>query len=296
MTPKNTRFPQFMYEHQPSVHNIANESSEFYATEQVVIDKGIFVYLQGVPRPQKGFADPQALWATNMAKRYFIENVKLLVKMPFVAFIPAMCVMSHKARLRAIQGILDAYTRIAYGPMEGFIFKSEFLCPLSQELRKFICVLYEEMGLNTEINTGIQFARVVSHMIQYDNAYRYRIQDIFNETSKERLIANPRKELKRLMLLMAQRDTNTTVVHKFKSIQWILSVMLFSKTIRNAFLNAIKSIDVSRMGFDEDDTYWVCIRTDYNFFGKSYDERMAMIKDEPKPKKVTLNEINKCLK
>lgn len=291
MANKGITLPKFIYEHDSSVNNIVNEQEDFYLTEKVTVEGGIKLYLRGVPWPQKGLTDPHALWALNMAKRYLIEPIKLMTKMPFLASSLVFCVLTYKAKVRAIQDVLSAYVRIAYGPLEGFILKREYLCPIAQEIQKITNTFLLEIGIDE--HTSGRMSKITSHFLEYDNAYRYRVQDLFSETTKEALLKDPVKEMKRLLQIMSLRDDNIEVKGKFRSLVMILSFALFSRKIKKALINAIKGADIERMGFDGDDEYWVCMRTDYKFFGKEYDERMKMVEDEPKPLKISAKDVHK---
>lgn len=272
--------PRWMFEYEPSVVQIAKESQEFYIVEKIIIDMGIYAYLKGVPYPQKGFAEPQAIWAINMVKRSIIEPLKVALKWQFLTSFVAIGISTRKSKINAIQGILEALARVCFGALSGFLLKPAFLCPVAQETRKMVKVFLLEIGI-TE-TTSDQISKIFAHILQYDNAYRFRMQDLFSETNKKKLVENPRKEIGRLVCLLFERD-DKSIARKIKSLVRILVFILLFTYFKKAFIVAVKSVDIARMAFDEDDRYWVSIRTDYKYFGMEYNERMELVKDKVKP-------------
>jgi len=56
--------------------------------------------------------------------------------------------------------------------------------------------------------------------------------------------------------------------------------------INKAFVKVINECDLEMMKPDEADRYWMCFRADYDFFGKTKEQRHEMIKDYSLPEKM----------
>jgi transcription initiation factor IIE alpha subunit len=123
------------------------------------------------------------------------------------------------------------------------------------------------------------FAVIMANLIDYDNAYRLRFEDTMSETSKEKL-QNPRKEIKRLLEIMRSRevrpgDKGRNIHYKFKVFAYLLSSAMLIPKVKRAFLKAVDLIDLKKMGLDDTDTYWVCLRCDYKYMGMTDTERLS---------------------
>lgn len=172
---------------------------------------------------------------------------------------------------------LTIFNRIGNKVMEQYLLKDEYMTAGGLELARIIYDFVFSLTSNETISG--HFSKIVSHLIEYDNAYRLRVLDLGTETSKEKLLRNPRREMKRLVNLLSKREVllGDDVSNKVKRIVSIISWMLFIPKYRRAFKYAIYMADWEKMTFDNTDKYWACLRTDYDFFGMSYNDRIKMI-------------------
>ena len=77
------------------------------------------------------------------------------------------------------------------------------------------------------------------------------------------------------MLKMSERELNQKdVLPKFKAFAKIIYLALFQSDIRKAFNKAIESIDFDNLRMDEADKYHCLIRVDYDFDGRTSEDRM----------------------
>jgi hypothetical protein len=120
-----------------------------------------------------------------------------------------------------------------------------------------------------------QFSKIVSHIIEYDNAYRLRFVDIASEIRVADLIKSPRKEIKRLLDIMIVRDN--AIRNKLQSIQQALFFILALPKIKKALAYSVSRINVDALKYDDIDKYWACLRQDYLFMGLSYEDRQSLI-------------------
>ena len=282
MKRKYTKFeiPRELYRYKSSVEQVDSEQQTVTPVVKLSWDDGVFLYLEGAEYPQKGFTSPEALWACNLAKRNLIIFMKLFAKRSFIPTFIIFALSRWKNKVAEVQRFVGLYIEVSHRNISPFILKGNYMSPMAQELEWFIYSFMKNIGLS-QFHCE-RFSEVVATIIDYDNAYRYRVEDIFSETTKTALLANPGKEVARLLSVIKEREEGGIFV-KFKLIGMALRVALWSRKVRNAFRAAIEEIDVRRMGLDEADRYWVCMRQDYKFLGKTYEERMALIKDKSKP-------------
>lgn len=134
--------------------------------------------------------------------------------------------------------------KAAWIAMEPHILKPQYQQAITREL----CTMFpSKMG------------QLIAHVIEYDSAYRYRIQDLFNESSKQALLASPWKEIRRLVGISKRRDYE--VAHaKIRHFAYIFMVLLYIPSIRKAF----QACDFTNLQLNENDRYWIDLRSDYS--------------------------------
>ena len=119
--------------------------------------------------------------------------------------------------------------------------------PITAELQKLI-----------PTQLGILFA----YILEYDSAYRYRVQDLLNETSAAELSKRPIQELWRLLAINKQRDL-PGVHKKFKQFTIILTLLLCWPPFRRKWKYNLQHCNFENLQPDEADRYWIAKRTDY---------------------------------
>lgn len=113
---------------------------------------------------------------------------------------------------------------------------------------------------------GDRVARVISHIIEYDGAYRFRLMDLANETSQRALLVNLRGEIKRLLAINKKRDYEQ-VNSKIERVGKLVLFVLLWPPLRRKVLDAIRESDFQELQFDPIDAYWAFLKTDYDYFG-----------------------------
>ncbi len=223
---------------------------------RISYDDGIFAYYEGAEFPQKGVSPVEVMTSVNLIKAFFMGFFRIRF---------------------SIVSVLQAFTFFGNRIMAQYFLKDEYRTAGTRELDRIVCDFAFSLTSNRDIAS--QFARLFSHLIEYDNAYRLRFIDIASETTKEKLLKNPRKEIKRLFGLLVEREVylGESIVMKFRWITKFLLFILLIPRFRKAFKFAIGRSHWDRMCWDNIDKYWACLRTDYNFMGMTYKSRMKLL-------------------
>lgn len=224
---------------------IIESNPESLIVSHIEFGEGIKVFLKGHQYPQKGIPTQEAISAINVPKRFL------------------RCVLTEWWYILPLLGIkrfIRGFTGVSWPVMSPHILKYQFMSPTSQ-------AVYD---LLKEVD--VQMAKIVAHVIEYDAAYRFRLMDLASETSKEKLLKNPRKELKRLLQLHKERDYEE-VVDKVGGVGRLCTYALFYPPFKKAFVRAIESVDFKKLQYDEADRYWAMKKRDYSYFGLSYADR-----------------------
>lgn len=224
---------------------------------EIVYGKGMFIYLKGYPHPVKGAPTPEAMTAQNRVKRILINSLTLW---PTILFVP-------------LNKLVYAFNRVTWDLISSpYILKDDVMNPVSREIKKIIYLFL--INLNIPEIECLHAAKTLSHIVEYDNAYRYRLMDIMQETDSIKL-SSP-KEIRRLGRIIYDRDdaihqrldpTNRRVGTQVRRISKLVSFILYIPKYRKALKKALAVMDMEAFNIDEGDAYWMSKRKDYNFNG-----------------------------
>lgn len=214
-------------------------------------------------------ATPEAIWASNLVKRVVIETIRTLTH---PLFIPTLLCVLIFPRKKLFTGVINSFDRIGMSALQPYFIKEEYLTPCAKGLKGLIRDFLTNLDLPAE-NT----AKILAHLIEYDAAYRFRLQDLLSETTQKRLIKNPRKELQRLNRINAEREIDNWPRERMNLVFKGISLLLLLPSIKKAFIMAVQNTDLTLLQLDEGDRYWVSYRKNYNFMGLTYEDRQLLI-------------------
>lgn len=243
-----------------------NNGGDFWKINKVTIDGGIKQWIEGADFPRRGMCSPEAMFACNQAKRIFVQSIKIASKWQFT-----LAILFSRDKLQFIRAYIDVVWKV----MSPFIIKYEYLTPVAQEIQDLSYQFVLKLGLD-ELSAE-RFSKIFSHLIEYDDAYRFRVEDLFNETRKEFMAGHPILEVDRLILLAQSRD-NPGTFSKFEKVGYLLCVALWIPSIRKAFIEIIEDSNFEKLQVDDTEMYWHCMREDYKFGGMSNEDRKAYMK------------------
>lgn len=259
-----------------SEHILAEVTHEWHA-EQVVSENGIRLHIEGAEFPQKGLPTPDALYAVNIVKKLVRYSIKLCSRPQFYPVIAIGILFPSR---KFISSVLDTFNVIARSVLDPYRLPPQYSSPFERELDLFIFKSLTKAGIsNMRENEPVAWwaGKNISAILDFDMAYRWRIQDILSETTPEKLFTHA--ELKRLTKLIEQRD-EPRIARTAKQMIWAVRLILLIPFVRKSLRYAIMEIDFTGLQFDEADRYWCCFRTDYKFFGMSDQERMDLVKEK----------------
>lgn len=177
--------------------------------------------------------------------------------------------VSSPEDLLAINGLKSSLKRGRVGECPE---KDDYV-PCAKALGEFLSVFFRKLGMNPGKS------HVFAHIVHYDSAYRYRLQDMANEASENVLYSHPVREIRRVLNLSLQRD-NSSVTSKTKWPFRILPYVFLIPRLRKALRSAIYLGSIKNMAMDEGDIYWAYQRTDYDFGGMPYWDRLQFLRDK----------------
>jgi hypothetical protein len=104
---------------------------------------------------------------------------------------------------------------------------------------------------------------------EFDDAYRFRLQDIVSEISKASLMESPRRELKRIFDVAISREGYDDLIGKYKMVKTAITFApsLYIRYIRDILLE----LDIDKIRLDSDDIDWAKYKC-YDFGGFHFAE------------------------
>ena len=250
----------------------ANQRYPIYDRTEYPDEGGIYVYYKGMKYPRKGFPFPEAVWLNDIAKRVSVMLMRTFLSADMLIYMPIFLLMPWPLKKKTINKIVAAYEHTLDWITQSYTLTDHRLSNPCRTLKKLV---YEFIkGL--DLKNATEMSRHVSIMIEYDDAYRYRMQDVFNEANRQQLIESPVREVRRLIKIFFEREQVAKMPRKFKFAMDAASIALLHPKVRRAFKGAFAAItdkEFAMLGLDNSDRYHVLLRNDYNFLGRTFQER-----------------------
>lgn len=269
-------FPNEVYLFPRRVDTINSKKDSYHVTTKVdFTEDGIYQYLEGAEYPQRGFPDSDAITACNIVKRLLITTLKN----------PPILIPTT----RNLEKFLNNFNNISLLILNDYILLHQ--TPLADEFRILINNFLTNIGIKPK--TAHETSLVISALFEYDNAYRFRLQDLFTSTTKEYLANNPYFGISDLIQISKERHGNNSVHKKFALIKPLAYIVGIIPKYRKAYINAINTTNFERLQLTPIDEYWVAQRVDYKFYGETQAQLKKRLKGKKLPSKLTIKQIQK---
>lgn len=239
---------------------------------------------------RKGVLTPDALIAATVIKKLIKTTTKLLPSLWFI--IPFLLIPKLGKKIQ--WKILEWFSENCHSSMSRFYIKPMKGCTVLRELWRCAIEIFKNESLTqTERILLDRIIVSVGLIFEYDDSYRYRMQDALSLISKEDFEKNPALELKRLYGILCDRDglpdqfdndgkrkqvDNGMVERMDKLYKLIRYAFLFFPAIRNKAKEFVRNLDVEKIKLDDDDFYHCLMRYDYRYRGISAEQRVIMKK------------------
>jgi len=249
---------------------------------------GIYKYYHGCLYPEKGLPFPQAIYACNLSKRFLIETIKLFAHSKKLMI----------AGLFSLEEIIKSINDAAEKNLAPFYYNGEYpryYAKPCKEIKTFVETFLQ--ALKVSRLQSERFAKNLITLIEQDNAYKYRIQDLAGVTTKEELMGDFIGEMKYIFDVYLSREfpnrpegteVDKNMADKFGSILHLADVAWILPRFRKAIRKGLSAVNWENLVMDEGDEYHTALWIDYNYQGKSFEERKAWFISLHDPKKMPL--------
>lgn len=199
---------------------------------------GILSYYNEYPYPRKGFPISKVVEKVGVVKKvlmsvlYGLTKSKIILGLTILLFRKDL-VLAYSELIEKLRSIIIFHA-----------LKPNRYCKSVRELYKAFDT--EDAGLRD----------IVCMIFEFDDAYRYRFQDVIGELDKKNFEKNPILELERLLLLVEYRDNDPRLKTSFRKVRQALFVAFFSKFFREKIINFFSKINPENIKLDEEDLYY----------------------------------------
>lgn len=253
---------------------------------------GIYGYYDHLKYPIKGVPFYQALEMANVAKKMIMSAVFLLTRTPLKYFMPFWFILPGFIR-----------KKVFYEGLYGFIAISEqalgrwFLEPMRycDAVRAFYfganhfitqqCSSEKTSSswtAQSEADLWRRFLMIMCMVFEFDNAYRFRAQDILGELNIDNLNKKPLRELWRLAKLATWRERTGGIGSKWKAFAVpVIIILFFNRRLKKKMIMLFTNyIQLDRIKLDDNDWYHVCGKTDYDYKNVGLPQRVGFRRKE----------------
>ncbi len=248
---------------------------------------GVLVYHQGDLYPVKGWPFKEATYACDTIKRAIINGIKFAISSP-VRYLLALFVLLPKSlKRKAINNAIEQFTdytekvfdvwgRIlplqdedgAEFGLQGVVWKPQFYCDMVREIRRV------GMQMAGERIPNQRLVEAMCMILEFDDAYRYRLQDGFGLIDREALKRDPAKEIVRVLTIMRDRGIGTA--DKFQSFVKVIPFLFKIRDLKQVFIQFFSQVDLKKLSLDEVDFYRCLLWGGYQFRGIPDPERASL--------------------
>lgn len=224
---------------------------------------GVLTWMEGYEHPFKGYPFHEFVDRIDAVKKMFrawlsglYHQLKRRNRLWLLTLIPGLWV--SKAAVRASINVI-------YRIIERFRIKKERYCDALREVhRAFSGERLNESVSEREIRHN--FRDSLCMVLEFDNAYRYRFQDILAHLDKVRLYKNPIKELVHLLDLMSEREVTQEIRDTWKLLKYVVRFYLvFDRKFLRMITETLMQLDIDKVALSVEDKVFCLPRKDYKF-------------------------------
>lgn len=241
---------------------------------------GVLTYMSGHEYPYKGFPFFEFVDKIDVIKK--IQRATLsslfhsLKARPYwqlagLVFVPWI-----------FKDLVTAYLYTFYRQIDRFKVKKEKYSDAIRELHRSFSM--EWMGEDPKVKEMRLMVRDIMCMfLEFDNAYRFRFQDIIVNLDVSALKQNTGNELVRLFELMTAREKTQEIKDTWKLVKFFLPWYLrFDKKLQTSIVGVLSSLDLTKVKLSVEDEHFCLKRTDYQFDFMSWPQNLSTsVKDSP---------------
>lgn len=212
--------------------------------------------------------------AKGLIRSYLVLITRLFVLPGVVLFL----LLPFRLKIKILNNLLPLILKAPHFAISQHLLKQNFYLNSTNGIRFIFGTMAISSGLTIDIANKI--ADLFGAFIEYDNAYRFRIQDFYTEINKENFAKNPKKELLRIVKVCKSRERETlSEFYKILSFSIRGMFLFMPKSLKAVFVETtVHVLDKKLLHIDEIDWYNMLDRSDYDFRGVPLEQRYEQYK------------------
>lgn len=225
---------------------------------------GMLSHLEGMSEPFRGF--PYAEFVD------VIDKLKKLGRGLLSGFYHLVWKKTNKLKLLSLlpafwmfRKLLKATLYSTHRVIQRYKIKPNKHCQCVRELYRVFNLEMEEDTSIESLELKAQIRDILCMILEFDNAYRFRFQDIMTEFDKKNFLKKPLKEFKRLFGLLIEREKVQEVKDTWFLFKMILNYLRFNKQLRKIIVDVFSILNIEELKFTKEDLPYCKGRKDYNF-------------------------------
>jgi len=238
---------------------------------------GIHTYFEGMKYPFRGFLDMGSIGRANIVKKYVKKDLRMASVSPLRYVVPLVFILPNFLFKRIFNTWISLLAQFCHEVMRVDWYDSNTYKLYSEPVGEIMRVFSKTVDLKDDETAWIVLS--ICTILEQDKAYRFRLQDAFSQLNKDAFTLNPRKELRRVIMILVERDSARDWRAMSKLILlglWFASV--FRRDLYKKVISFFDELNPWRLKLDTNDLYWCLAIDGYDFQGKPYEERVALQK------------------
>lgn len=240
--------------------------------------QGYLVLYKGEKYPKKGWPDQVDILQIDLIKRFFRLSARFMSETPIRYFLILFLFLPKWIQNKAIAKFYEHFIVGYLGLiMQRIQQKDEYYCTSAREIRRTGYAISHEAKTQKEKEAVEFFADFFGNFMEFDNAWRYMVQDVLPEANVANIILNPAKELERLAKIHYERMGRTR--DDAKVVARLLKLLFFFRPeVEKWIQRFFYEVNMEKVKLDDADWYHCLPRLDYNYRGMIYADRMVLRK------------------
>lgn len=220
---------------------------------KLVENVGLLVYIGNAKHPRKGMPAAEIMLQLNTLKEYLKQKIQ-------------------DGRIVFFKSFVTDFNRFFEKCFYPYRVKVKYMCAAATGVYYVLLDVLIALGFNAE--TANKFAFYIAHLFEFDDAYRYRAQDIVTMINLLEFYNNPRKELRRVFDIALSREVHEPQRKKMAKVYTLITYAVMLPSIQRTLKKSWVNMELIK--FDESDIYWAGFKDNYNFMGVTHEEHKAI--------------------
>ena len=223
---------------------------------------GVLTYMAGHKHPFRGF--PYFEFVDS------IDKIKKIGKAQLSGLYHTLF-KGNKLKLLSLLPAIWIFKRLVYTEIymfhrlvDRFKLKENRYCRAVRELNRCFNLPMDDISEKTwELKLMIK--DLTAMLLEFDNAYRFRFQDIMEELDQDNMRRKPFLELRRLIALASQREKSQELRDFWSLVSMLLNYLHFDRELKKVMVNVLSNLDKEKVKLTIEDKEYCIPRKDYNF-------------------------------